>query len=113
MATESTHLPVPPTESAVSTASAAHDDHSNETHDGVYRLVYAILVVLTGLELLATYSGVLKIPLLIVLAATKAILVAAFYMHLRYEKPFLPLIFAGPVVIAVLALLAIQQLVLR
>jgi cytochrome c oxidase subunit 4 len=113
MATESTHLPVPPTGSADHSA-ATHDEHETHvSHDGVYRLVYAILVVLTGLELLATYSGVLKIPILIALSATKAILVAAFYMHLKYEKPFLPLVFAGPIVIAVLALLAIQQLVLR
>jgi len=109
MATESTHLPVPPT--APADAHSAHETH--ETHDGVYRLVYVILVILTGLELLATYSGVIKIPLLLILAASKAILVAAFYMHLRYEKPFLPLVFAGPVIIAVLALLAIQQLVMR
>jgi len=105
MAPESTPLPV---------SHSDHDSHeAHVSHDGVYRLVYVILVVLTGLELMATYTGVLKIPLLLILAATKAILVAAFYMHLRYEKPFLPLVFTGPVIVGVLALLAIQQLVLR
>ena len=111
MATESTHLPVPPTTPAESAPHEAHVAHAS--HDGTYRVVYALLVVLTGLELLATYTGPARIPVLIILGAVKAILVVAFFMHLRYEKPFLPLVFTGPVIVGVLALLAIQQLVLR
>ena len=111
MATESTHLPVPPTTPADSLPHVAHTAHVS--HEGTYRLVYVLLVILTGLELLATYTGVLRIPVLIILGAVKAILVVAFFMHLRYEKPFLPLVFVGPVIVGVLALLAIQQLVLR
>lgn len=110
MATESTHLPVPHSAPADGTP-PEHTAHVS--HDGVYRLVYVLLVILTGLELMATYTGVLRIPVLIILGATKAILVAAFFMHLRYEKPFLPLVFVGPVIISVLAVLAVQQLVLR
>ncbi len=86
--------------------------HSS-SHEGTYVVVFLLLAILTLIELVVTYIPTIKIVLLLVLSATKAILVASFYMHLRYERPFYPLAFAVPVVIAVLVALAMQQLVLR
>ncbi|GEM_PF-1215224 len=94
-------------ESEVNPTTEAHAG----SHDGTYLLVFGALAVLTLIEVLSTYAASFKIPLLIVLTSTKAILVIAFYMHLRYERRYLPVIFAAPIIIGVLVALAIQQLV--
>jgi cytochrome c oxidase subunit 4 len=92
-------------------AAADHGGHAD--HDATYLIVYILLVLFTIAELGATYVGALKIPLLVGFAAAKAALVVAFYMHLRWEKRYLPLVFAAPVVIGILVALALQQLVMR
>ncbi len=92
----------------------AHPQH--ESHDGPYILAYILLAVFTLIEVLFTYSTFAKIVLviiLLVLAGTKATLVAAFYMHLRYEKRFLAFVFGGPVLLGAICVLALQQLILR
>ncbi len=86
----------------------SHPEHGSR--DGTYVAVFGALALLTLTELIVTYVQVVKIPILVGLAATKATLVVAFYMHLRWEKRILPIIFAFPVVIAVLIALALQQL---
>ena len=95
------------------------EDHVHESHDGVYILTFVLLVALTLIEVLVTYVPglvnlvLLKALVLILLASGKAALVVAFFMHLRYEKRYLPLVFIGPIIAAVLAILALNQLVLR
>lgn len=94
-------------------APATHgEDAAHESHEGAYFLVFICLAGLTLTELMATYfAAAVRYPLLIVLMATKAYLVISFFMHLRWEKRFYPVIITFPVVIAVLIALAVQQLV--
>lgn len=76
-----------------------------------YVLIGAILTVVTGIELWASYSqdllGELLIPVLLILSAFKFIVVAALFMHLRYEKPLLSRLFFFGVVLAACILLAL------
>ena len=65
--------------------------HSNEAHatTGHYVRIAVILTVLTILEVATYYVDIpfaLVVPLLLVLAGTKFVLVVAYYMHLRYDS---------------------------
>jgi len=93
---------------------SAHTAH--ESHDGPYIVAYFFLAAFTLIEVFFTYTSFAKIILAIVLlalAGTKATIVAAFYMHLRYEKRFLAFVFGGPVLLGAICVLVMQQLVLR
>ena len=75
-----------------------------------YMQVFVALTVLTAVEVgLANleFARSLQIILLVVLAAAKAILVAMFYMHLRYDKPILAVIGGFPFFLAVVMALII------
>ncbi len=52
-----------------------------------YWIVLAVLVFFTILEVGASYlGGTLKVPILLVLAGTKAALVVLYFMHLKYDS---------------------------
>ena len=71
---------------------------SLEVHHG-YHWVFIILAVFTVLEVIASYLPLgLKLPLLVILAITKVLLVLLFFMHLKYDRP----IFAAPFIIAII-----------
>lgn len=75
-----------------------------------YVAVFGTLAIVTVVELAITTPGyflpledILRIALLIILSTMKASLVAAYYMHLRYEPRWLLLIpFGGLALVAVL-----------
>ncbi len=62
-----------------------------------YHLIFIFLAVFTALEVGASYlpEGI-KIPILVVLAVVKAMLVILFFMHLKYDRKvyLLPFIIA-------------------
>jgi cytochrome c oxidase subunit 4 len=75
-----------------------------------YLWVFLWLAILTGIEVGVAGLGfdrTLQIILLAVLAIGKAILVALFYMHLRYDKSILAIIGGFPFFLAVLMALII------
>ncbi len=52
-----------------------------------YVITFITLGVLTMIEFgAATLTGGIKLPILVVLATIKALLVAGIYMHLRYDS---------------------------
>jgi cytochrome c oxidase subunit 4 len=57
---------------------------------GVLLAVFAALMVLTFLTVAATWVnlGALNLPIAMGIATVKASLVALYFMHLRYDKPF-------------------------
>lgn len=59
-----------------------------------YKLILALLVLLTGVEVGVSYlpEGV-RLPLLIVLAVAKALLVILWFMHLKFDARVFALIF--------------------
>lgn len=84
------------------------EEHQHEKRP--YLQVFVILAVLTAVEVGITYMGLpktLQIVLLAILAAAKALLVALFYMHLRYDKPILAIIGGFPFFLAVIMALII------
>ena len=69
-----------------------------------YIQVFAWLAVLTGLELGVIYMPISKLAIgamLVLLAATKAALVALYYMHLSVEKRTLAYIALTPAILCV------------
>jgi cytochrome c oxidase subunit 4 len=69
-----------------------------------YLQVFAWLAVLTAVEIAVIYMPIARLAIvlmLIMLAATKAALVAMFYMHLSVEKRTLALIALTPAVLCV------------
>jgi cytochrome c oxidase subunit IV len=75
-----------------------------------YLQVFAWLAVLTALEIGVIYTPISRLAIglmLVVLAATKASLVALFYMHLSVEKRTLTYIALTPAVLCVLLVFAL------
>ncbi len=87
-----------------------------ETHHptaGQYLVIAIILTVLTGLEIGVYYVQALQpilVPLLIVLAFFKFILVAAYYMHLHFDSRVFSVLFVFPLMLACLILASLTML---
>jgi cytochrome c oxidase subunit 4 len=75
-----------------------HDSHSHNdiSHDlghvvpfSVYRNVFVALIVLTVVTVAISRVdfGAMNIVIAMLVASVKAMLVAMFFMHLKYEKP--------------------------
>jgi cytochrome c oxidase subunit 4 len=80
---------------------------------GTYVVIAVVLTAVTGLEFAVIYIRALTpilVPLLLVLSAGKFALVVLFFMHLRYDKPILTTLFAGPLIIAVIIVAALLTL---
>jgi cytochrome c oxidase subunit 4 len=78
-----------------------------------YVVIAVVLCVVTALEFSILYIRALTpilIPLLLVMSAGKFALVVLFFMHLRYEKPVIPALFAGTLVIAIAIIVAMMTL---
>jgi caa(3)-type oxidase subunit IV len=71
-----------------------------------YMWVFGWLIVLTMIEVFPIFTEILYgwtpiphniwIPILLVLAFVKALLVALYYMHLKYDQPWLSWVLLGP-----------------
>jgi cytochrome c oxidase subunit 4 len=87
-------------------ATAAHTSHPKPK----YMLVWAYLAMLTAVEVGLTYVGFSKrftIFALLLLAVWKAVLVALYYMHLRFEPTRLRLFVLAPLPLAVILVVAV------
>ena len=97
-----------------------HDAHADTLSDtttvlgreitvqgGIYTVVFAFLAVATVVEILvgALPSGWFLILLLLVIATIKAILVVAYYMHLRTDSRLFTFVLLTPLGIAAVAAL--------
>jgi caa(3)-type oxidase subunit IV len=75
-----------------------------------YLQVFAWLAVLTAVEIAVIYMPIPRLAIgamLVILAATKASLVALFYMHLSVEKRTLTWIALTPAILCVLLVFAL------
>ena len=70
----------------------AHDDHGHHPTEGQYWIIFAILVVLTAVEVAWSFMGLegltLVAPLLIMMVV-KFFLVAGAFMHLYFDLKIL------------------------
>jgi cytochrome c oxidase subunit IV len=67
-----------------------------------YLLVFAGLVILTLAEVGVAYiEGGIKAPLLLGMAAVKALMVILFFMHLKYDSRWFAFIFFAPMALVI------------
>ncbi len=91
-----------------STPAPAHAKHSRPNYIGIW----VGLAVLTGLELTIAFLPWPKttlILLLIALAVWKALLVALYYMHLRFEQGRVRLLAIAPLPFCIILVTAVLQ----
>ncbi|HEX7049998.1 MAG TPA: cytochrome C oxidase subunit IV family protein [Longimicrobiales bacterium] len=75
-----------------------------------YVLIWAILFVLTIVEVSVAFLALAKVQIiiaLVVLAVWKALLVALYYMHLKFEPRRMWLLAASPLPLAMILVLAV------
>jgi len=93
-------------------SSHAHEEHA---HPGAkqYVAIAVVLLVLTVIEVAIFYIPALKgilVPTLLGLSALKFALVAAFYMHLKFDHRLFSWLFVVPMFFAVAVILALMVL---
>ena len=102
-------------------ASAMHGRHEPEEPHGTtvpaphhtvnYYMIFAALVVLTIVTVLVAFvrfsSEFINLAVSMLIAATKATLVASFFMHLKFEGKLVRMIFFVPLMLCVLMIVAL------
>jgi cytochrome c oxidase subunit 4 len=84
----------------------AHGSHPN--YNAIFWWLLALTIVEIGVGVTQVSAGAAhagKVASLIVLALAKAVLVAMYFMHLRFERRTLALIAGTPIVLCVLLML--------
>ena len=92
--------------SAGTPAATAHASHPKPN----YIAVWAVLFVLTVIEVGIAFIGLSRrftIFALLLLAVWKAVLVALYYMHLRFEPTRLRLLALAPLPLAIILVVAV------
>lgn len=89
-----------------------HIEHQEETHDEPkYIWIWFWLLVLTVLEVVAVYVSlprVVFVVALVVMALMKATLVAAYFMHLKFERLTFIYIALTPLILGVILLFGLM-----
>lgn len=87
------------------------DEHHPQA--GTYIVVAIILTILTAFEIGVFYAPFLQsilVPLLVILAILKFILVAGFYMHLHFDSWVFLTLFVFPLALATLIVMSLMLL---
>lgn len=80
---------------------------------GTYWLIAVILGIITILEVAVFYVPTLRaviVPVLLTLSAAKFVLVAMFFMHLKYDSPVLTMVFSVGIFVAMVIVFALMAL---
>jgi cytochrome c oxidase subunit IV len=82
-----------------------HEEEEGHSHPGprTYVLVGLVLGAITLLEIYAYTAPSIKailVPILLVLSATKFVLVVGFYMHLKFDAPLFTGVFGFGLMVA-------------
>ncbi|HEV2121225.1 MAG TPA: cytochrome C oxidase subunit IV family protein [Chloroflexota bacterium] len=87
-----------------------HDGEHAHPGTGQYVKIALILGVITAVEVLIYYFDLNKATLiasLLIMSAGKFALVAAFFMHLKFDSRLFTTLFAGGLVMAIAAFIAV------
>ncbi len=109
------HVPQnPPTGSHAEAHGHPAAEHVHPTAR-TYFMVGAILTIITIIEVWAYYIPALVasrifVPALLIMSAAKFVIVVMFYMHLKYDHKLFRSLFAGPLAIAVVTIIALLLL---
>lgn len=101
-----TNIPAPTTSHNAHSGPQAHKKHTSPV------LVFGILTIATVIEIAITLIGIPKdvlVPILLALSFAKASLVAAYYMHLRYENWIYTAVFVTPALFAVFLIMVLAS----
>ena len=82
---------------------AVGEHESGHPGPGLYAIIAVALVILTLMELAVYYVSFLQpllVPILILLAIAKFLLVGGFYMHLYYDQKIFTVFFVFPLILA-------------
>jgi cytochrome c oxidase subunit 4 len=97
-----------------------NDNHEGEqSHKSLYITIFLVLAFLTVVEVFiptvysSKYDATLKMLLLVMLAVGKATLVGCYFMHLKWEKPWLKYIAMMPAYMGLFAVLLMLETVYR
>ena len=117
------HTPAPVTDPshalpAAGESSAGHTPHPGEKPHPTwkqYKWVALILTVITIVEVWIYYipsfaASRLFVPALLIMSAVKFAIVVMFYMHLRYDHKLFRVLFTGPLMIAIISVIALMFL---
>ncbi len=117
------HTPAPVTDPshalpAAGESSAGHTPHPGEKPHPTwkqYKWVALILTLITGIEVWIYYipsfvASRLFVPALLIMSAVKFAIVVMFYMHLRYDHKLFRVLFTGPLMIAIISVIALMFL---
>ncbi len=91
-------------------AASAADDHAHEHPK--YMLIWLYLAILTILEVLVAFLAIPKwmiVVSLLIMAVWKALLVALYYMHLKFEPNRLRLVALAPLPAVAIMIVAIMM----
>jgi cytochrome c oxidase subunit 4 len=95
----------------------SHDTKTEHAHPtgATYLKVATILTLITVVEVWAYYIPVLVAspwfnPALIIMSAAKFAIVVMFYMHLKYDHKLFSVLFTGPLIIAMVTIVALLLL---
>ncbi|MEX1181724.1 MAG: cytochrome C oxidase subunit IV family protein [Gemmatimonadota bacterium] len=98
--------PASPASAASDAAANAPAAHPHPNYIGIWVILFVLTLVEVGVAFLGL-SRTLTILSLILLAVWKALLVALYYMHLRYEPRRLRLLVLSPLPLAVILVVAV------
>jgi cytochrome c oxidase subunit IV len=91
------------TDTAHATDSAVHEHHGPT--DLQYVGIFAILVVITGVEVALSYLvddiGAFFLPLLLILMAVKFLMVVSYFMHLKFDNRIFSVMFYTGLILAI------------
>jgi cytochrome c oxidase subunit 4 len=95
-------------------ASDTAHGHAHEEHPtwSTYWKVALILTVITAVEVSAYYvpawsASWIYVPSMLLMSAGKFAIVAAYYMHLKYDHKLFRTLFTGPLLLATLTLIGL------
>jgi len=100
-------------ERAAERADLDHEEHGKHPGAGEYVMVAAALAFITAVEVLIYYLDLNTTTLvvsLLALSAVKFSLVAAFFMHLKFDTRVFTTFFAGGLAMAVAAFIAVLSM---
>ncbi|MGI9076244.1 MAG: cytochrome C oxidase subunit IV family protein [Gemmatimonadaceae bacterium] len=90
----------------------AHEQHHPDWK--TYRWVALVLTVVTIVEVWIYYTPFtenrLFVPSLLTMSAFKFVVVVMFYMHLKYDAKIFRALFIGPLLVAIITLMALMFL---
>lgn len=92
-------------------ATALAQEHAHENRDAMYVKIALILAAITGLETFTYFESVFDfgkalVPVLLVCMVVKFYLIAAYFMHLKWDRPILRRVFMTGILIALAVYLA-------